>query len=110
MMFESTRDFMRVHGAMVTHDTILPGRLITKRKGMREVADDICAKYGITFAQLIGPSHKPKYAIPRQEGYLRSRELGYLSYQRIGDFFGGRDHSTVMTGCKRAAEREANGD
>ena len=110
MMFESTRDFMRVHGAMVTHDTILPGRAIVKMAcdDIRGACEVICRKHGVTMRELMGQSIKRNVSIARQDAFLTCRRLGH-SYPEIGDFFD-RHHTTVMSGCKRAIEREANGD
>lgn len=100
---------MHIHGAMVTHDTILPGRAIVKTAydDMRGACEFVCRKRGVTMQELIGRRRKKFIAEARQEAFLLSRRLGH-SYPEIGEFFC-RDHTTIISGCKRAMEREANG-
>ncbi|MNS82672.1 Chromosomal replication initiator protein DnaA [compost metagenome] len=38
---------------------------------------------------------------PRQIAMYLCREVADLSYPKIGDSFGGRDHSTVMHACNK---------
>ena len=40
-------------------------------------------------------------AFPRQIAMYLCREIANMSYPQIGVDFGGRDHSTVMHGCKK---------
>lgn len=49
--------------------------------------------------------------VPRQIAMYLSRELTDASLPKIGDAFGGRDHTTVMYSCdKVASELEKNGE
>jgi chromosomal replication initiator protein len=43
-------------------------------------------------------------ARPRQVAMALAKELTNHSLPEIGDAFGGRDHTTVMHGCKKVAE------
>jgi chromosomal replication initiator protein len=57
--------------------------------------------YGLTVAELIGPSRKQPLAQCRQVAMYLCRELTSLSLPRIGEVFGGRDHTTVMYAIDR---------
>jgi chromosomal replication initiator protein len=46
-------------------------------------------------------------AFPRQVAMYLSRELADVSLTKIGDEFGGRDHTTVMHACDRIKEELA---
>lgn len=41
---------------------------------------------------------------PRQVGMYLARKLAQLSLQEIGEYFGGRDHSTVLHACRRVED------
>ena len=44
-------------------------------------------------------------ALPRQIAIYLCREMTQLSTTNIGVAFGGRDHTTVMHGCDKIAEK-----
>ena len=65
----------------------------------------IAENYQITVANLKGKSREKKYVIPRQIAIYISRELTESSYTELGDEFGGKDHSTIMTAYKKISEQ-----
>ena len=60
------------------------------------ILDVIASSYGLTQAELLGPSRKQPLARSRQIAMYLCRELTDLSLPKIGSFFGGRDHTTVI--------------
>ena len=50
---------------------------------------------------LSGNKRSNEIAFPRQIAMYLCREIANMSYPQIGSDFGGRDHSTVMHGCKK---------
>jgi chromosomal replication initiator protein len=63
---------------------------------VKKVAEMVADFYNISFDDLIKQSRKKEYVKPRQIAmYLVRKELD-SSFPSIGDFFGGRDHTTVM--------------
>ena len=54
--------------------------------------------FGITVEDLVGPSRSRALVHARQIAMYLCRELTDLSLPRIGEKFGGRDHTTVMHG------------
>lgn len=42
--------------------------------------------------------------LPRQVGMYLARQLTQLSLEEIGQYFGGRDHSTVLHSCRKVEE------
>lgn len=57
---------------------------------------ETCRYYNISHADLIGSKRSQAIVFPRQVAMYLSRELTDLSLPKIGDEFGGRDHTTVM--------------
>lgn len=60
--------------------------------------------YKIRLADLYGKSRSRSIARPRQVAMSLAKELTSKSLPEIGKAFGGRDHTTVMHGCKKVAE------
>src|SRR5262249_19845690 len=42
--------------------------------------------------------------LPRQIGMYLARQLTGLSLEQIGQYFGGRDHSTVLHACRKVEQ------
>jgi len=61
--------------------------------------------FGLTREELVSPSRTARVAWPRQVAMYLSREHTHETLPAIGARFGGRDHSTVLHACKRAADR-----
>lgn len=76
------------------------------RVGMRELAEEICARHELTFEELVGKSSARYIAWPRQEFMARAYALGHLSYPQIGRFLN-RDHSTCIFGAREHLKRIA---
>ena len=62
----------------------------------RKIAESVAGFYNITLEDLIKQSRKKEFVKPRQIAmYLIRKELDN-SFPAIGEFFGNRDHTTVM--------------
>ena len=57
--------------------------------------------FGVTMDELCGPGKTKALAQSRQIAMYLCRELTDLSLPRIGQTFGGRDHTTVMHADKK---------
>jgi chromosomal replication initiator protein len=60
--------------------------------------------FGLKMEDLKGKKRTRNIAFPRQIAMFLTRELTDMSLPRIGDAFGGRDHTTVLHACDRVAE------
>jgi chromosomal replication initiator protein len=67
-----------------------------KKITMRAIINE-CSKYfGISAADITGDSRLRHIVYPRQVAMYLARELTDISLPKIGEDFGGRDHTTVM--------------
>jgi len=73
----------------------------------RQIARDVAVKHDLTLADLIGPSRLAPVVKARHEAMHRVRRETSHSLPRIGQLFGGRDHTTVMNAVRRHAQRVA---
>ncbi|MDO4696909.1 MAG: chromosomal replication initiator protein DnaA [Neisseria sp.] len=67
------------------------------------IVDIVCRNYSIRPSDLTGKKRTRNIARPRQICMSLMKELTALSYQDIGQFLGGRDHSTVIHGVETVA-------
>lgn len=61
----------------------------------------VCQTYGVRFNDLIGKKRPQNIAFPRQIAMFLCRELTDFSLPKIGESFGGRDHSTILHGIEK---------
>lgn len=73
------------------------------KRRMADIAAIACDVGALKMDVLMGPSRKGRIPRMRHACYLIAKESGY-SYPQIGKFFGGRDHSTIINGVKRAED------
>ena len=93
---ESLKDLLALQARQVSLDNI-----------QRTVAE----YYKIKVADLMSRRRSRSVARPRQVAMALAKELTNHSLPEIGDSFGGRDHTTVLHGCRKIKElRESNGD
>ena len=60
-------------------------------------------EYGISVSDLNSKKRTANIAFPRQVAMYITRNLTELSLPKIGDEFGGRDHSTVIHAIDKVA-------
>ena len=75
----------------------LQERLVSIENIQKTVAD----YYKIRVADLLSKKRSRSIARPRQIAMTLAKELTNHSLPEIGDAFGGRDHTTVLHGCRR---------
>lgn len=66
-----------------------------------DIAKSVARHFQVTLADLRAKSRQPRLVLPRQCAIFLIRELTDLSLQKIGDYFGGRDHSTILHSCHK---------
>ena len=66
------------------------------RDKIRNLLSIVSDYYNITTSDLISKKRSRQYLYPRQVAMYLIKDLHDLPYKRIGSYFSGRDHSTVM--------------
>ncbi len=83
------------------HDLI---SLQDKLVNIDNIQKTVAEYFKIRVADLSSKTRKQSITRPRQIAMSLARELTSHSYPEIGDAFGGRDHTTVMSACTRIAK------
>ena len=78
---------------------------LSPKRTMRGMAEVVARENGLTVCDLISPDRAHRIAHPRQDLMLMCNEAGY-SLPQIGRFLGGRDHTTILHGCRAAKLRQ----
>lgn len=68
----------------------------------------VCYRFNIPMADLVGPRRNGGLIRPRQIAMYLCKTLTVRSLPEIGRQFGNRDHTTVLHGYRRIAERRPN--
>ena len=75
-----------------------------KQVTIENIQKTVAEYYKIRVADLLAKRRTRSIARPRQVAMALAKELTNHSLPEIGDAFGGRDHTTVLHGCKKVAE------
>ncbi|MGV3608960.1 MAG: helix-turn-helix domain-containing protein [Planctomycetaceae bacterium] len=87
-------------------DERLLGQLLSSEKGekrltMRHIVMAVARHFHVTLADIKGQSRRQHLVHARGIAMVLSRQLTGCSYSDIGEFFSGRDHSTVLHACRK---------
>ena len=69
-----------------------------------QIIDAVAAYYNSSPDALVGPDRTKDVAMTRQVAMYLIREETDASLPAVGDALGGRDHTTIMYGCKKIAD------
>src|SRR5699024_7966199 len=75
-----------------------------KKITVKGIQQFIAKKHNITVDEILSKKRTKTIAFPRQIAMYLARELTDLSLPKIGEEFGGRDHTTVIHGHKKITE------
>jgi len=79
------------------------------RNGAAQIVEAVAEEHGVTSDEIRGRGGRAHITRARQHAYAALYRTGRYSLGSIGDFIGGRDHSTVFYGLRRHAERMGEG-
>lgn len=69
--------------------------------GFQRIHQEVCRYFNISKVDLVGSRRSQPVVFPRQIAMYLTRELTDLSLPKIGECFGGRDHTTVIHAYKK---------
>ena len=72
---------------------------------VKEIAAATARQFRLRLSELRSPSRRQAVVTARGVAMHLARQLTGDSLEEIGKFFGGRDHTTVLHGCRRTEER-----
>jgi chromosomal replication initiator protein len=72
------------------------------------VINIVAEKYGVPVEDLKGSSRRREISVARQIGMYLMRQHTDLSLPKIGEVFGGKDHTTVLYSCDKIAQQKDN--
>ena len=79
----------------------------TSRIDVKNIIKEVGNYYNITPAEITSKSRKKDIALARHIAIYLMREFTGDSFPKIGDAFGGRDHTTIMHSCTKIGEAVA---
>ena len=68
-----------------------------------EIVQTVVAEFGVKKNALLSKRRLKSIAFPRQICMYIARKVTHLSLEEIGNYFGGRDHTTVLYGADKIA-------
>lgn len=84
------------------------GNSVDKVITVEAIMELVASRYKIRVEDLKAKKRTRSIAYPRQIAMYLTRELTDLSLPRIGECFGGRDHTTVLHACDKIADDKKN--
>ena len=76
-------------------------------RGMAGIIEEVAAKHGYLVTELKSPRRHRGLVLARQEAMWRCKMETNNSFPEIARALGGRDHTTILHGVRRHAERIA---
>ncbi len=97
----------RLQGGTVDAETarsFLALRNGSQRAGLHDIAVATARLFALRLSDLRGASRRQAVVTARGVAMYLARQLTPKSLEQIGRYFGGRDHTTVMYGCRKTEE------
>jgi chromosomal replication initiator protein len=93
-----------LHGGRIDVEMVqsfLAQRNGSRQPPLKEIAAATAKYFSVRLSDLRSPSRRRLVVTARDVAIYLARRLTGESLKQIGHFFGGRDHSTVMHGCRK---------
>ncbi|HEV7222090.1 MAG TPA: DnaA/Hda family protein [Pirellulales bacterium] len=79
----------------------LASRETPKQPSLQGIASHTARYFALKVAELKSPSRRRAVVVARDVAMYLARQMTGKSLKQIGEFFGGRDHTTVLHGCRK---------
>jgi chromosomal replication initiator protein len=79
-----------------------------RQPSIRQISLLVARHFGVKLSALRSASRSRVVTTPRSVAMYLARQLTDKSLKQIGQYFGGRDHTTVTHGCRRTEQRLAS--
>ncbi len=79
----------------------LDATVVENEPSISEIAQAVARRFRLKTTDLKGPTRKQQVVRARALAMYLGRKLTERSLQQIGDYFGGRDHTTVLHACRK---------
>lgn len=67
-----------------------------------KIAETVCDFFGVNMLDICGPKRNREFVYARDIAiYLCREQIKDITQEKIGEFFGGRDHSTIINSCSK---------
>jgi chromosomal replication initiator protein len=99
--------YISISGLPMTVENIAPVLTPSSAKisaSPQTIIGAIADVYGVSIEDLKGNSRRRDISMARQMGMYLMRQHTELSLPKIGDAFGGKDHTTVLYSCEKVAD------
>ncbi len=71
---------------------------VVKNINVNEILKAVCLYYSVKIQDVKGKRRNRELVVPRQVAMYLMKEITDMPFMTIGDFLGGRDHTTIMYG------------
>lgn len=97
----------QMSGRRLDQDTVreyLDRRKTENQPGLHEIGLAAARYFKVKLSEMRGPARRRSLVAARGAAMYLARHKGKKSYEEIGRYFGGRDHTTVLHGCRKIEE------
>jgi chromosomal replication initiator protein len=94
----------RVHNQNITVDVVrslLSDEAHSRRPALRAITEKVCKYFSIVAGELRGPSRRRNVVRARGVAMYLASNLSGKTLAQIGNYYGKRDHTTVLHACRR---------
>lgn len=74
---------------------------VVKNVNVNEILKAVCLYYSVKMQDVKGKRRNQELVLPRQVAMYLMKEITDMPFMSIGEFLGGRDHTTVMHGVSK---------